>query len=423
MLVHFTVSNFRSFKNEKTLSLEAVSSNELEGSLIRVDNRQLLPVAVLYGANSSGKSNVLLALRQMRHVVMTSIKLNIDERISYDPFILSSKSAEQGTTFEIQFYDDCTLYRYGFSYMPTHIIEEWLFRTKQGETEVQLFDRVGTDIEVCAPFTEAVGLERFTAPNRLFLSLVAQMNGEIAQCVLRWFGRCIFLSGLDSERYEPLTLKMLQGDPSSYGQLIDFFNDMQLGFQDIVLKHQAHKHDKSGGLKALLAAELDRPDTVEAFTTHHIYDDDGEVIGIIDCPKEQMESEGTKKVIELSGPIFEALQTGRVVLVDELDAKLHPILTRSIISLFMNKETNPHGAQLICSTHDTHLLDTNLLRKDQIWFTEKDPTAATDLYSLVEFRSADQTAAPSIEQEYIDGRYGAIPYLGRKHNVIHWEDK
>ena len=132
--------------------------------------------------------------------------------------------------------------------------------------------------------------------------------------------------------------------------------------------------------------------------------------------KNQMESEGTKKVIEISGPIFDTLNEGKTLIVDELDAKLHPLLTRNIVLLFMDPEKNRHGAQLIFATHDTNLLDLEIVRRDQIWFAEKDKVESTDIYSLVEFKDEDGKKVRNdrdIKRDYIRGRYGAIPFIGK----------
>ena len=167
-------------------------------------------------------------------------------------------------------------------------------------------------------------------------------------------------------------------------------------------------------LRSKLVEELKGKKIMEAKTTHNIYDEQGNVSGIGTFDKDEMESEGTKKVIEMSGPIFDTLRLGKVLIVDELDAKLHPLLTRSILQLFMNPETNPHGAQLIFATHDTNLLNLAYLRRYQIWFTEKDKTESTDLYSLLEFKDENGTKIRndrSVQKDYINGRYGAIPFL------------
>ncbi len=153
---------------------------------------------------------------------------------------------------------------------------------------------------------------------------------------------------------------------------------------------------------------------MKAESVHHLFDEKGNLVGSRNFPTEKMESEGTKKLIEIAGPIFDAIISGKVLVVDELDAKLHPFLTRKILGLFMDKEINKQGAQLIFATHDTNLLNLQYLRRDQIWFTEKDATDSTELYSLVEFRDDNGNKVRNdrnIEKDYINGRYGAIPFM------------
>ena len=152
---------------------------------------------------------------------------------------------------------------------------------------------------------------------------------------------------------------------------------------------------------------------VNTFTQHTVRLKNGEKTTVF-FNEDDMESEGTKKIISLSGPIFDTLKEGSVIIIDELDAKLHPFLTREIIKLFTNKDNNPNGAQLIFATHDTNLLDLSILRRDEIWFTEKDENESSDLYSLAEFKQADGSKIrkdASLEKNYINGRYGAIPYI------------
>ncbi len=155
-------------------------------------------------------------------------------------------------------------------------------------------------------------------------------------------------------------------------------------------------------------------DSVDSKTIHNIYNSAGKVVGQKEFPTDKMESEGTKKMIEIAGPIVDAIRLGQILIVDELDVKLHPFLTRKIISMFMDKDFNNNGAQLIFATHDTNLLNIQYLRRDQIWFTEKDKTDSTELYSLVEFRDEAGNKVRNdrnIEKEYINGRYGAIPFM------------
>ncbi len=401
MLINFTFGNFRSFQEERTLSMEASTIKEHGEAVFSEQGLRLLPVCVLYGANSSGKSNVLAALLAMRNVLLSSVRLNPKDKLDYKPFMLNASSKGKPTSFEIQFLLDGMRYRYGFDYDETHICQEWLYEKKQGEREFNLFLRAEDEFEISkVRFAEGVGLDKMTASNRLFVSLVAQLNGPKSQAILGWFENCNYLSGIDNVGYVDKTLQMLKDHDEGYDKLLEFFHYTQLGFDDIVVNA---KKDKSG-----------ENTTLEAKTVHSIYNEAGEIVGHQQFAKDEMESEGTKKVIELAGPVFDTLKDGKLLIVDELDAKLHPLLTRSIVALFMNKGSNPHGAQLLFATHDTNLLNLAYLRRDQIWFTEKNATESSDLYSLVEFRDERGTKVRndrSVQKDYINGRYGAVPFM------------
>jgi hypothetical protein len=182
-------------------------------------------------------------------------------------------------------------------------------------------------------------------------------------------------------------------------EAMKFFQDLQLGFNDI----EASESQTPTGQKV-----------VDIYTNHNIYDDAGEVAGSQRFKFSKCESQGTQKLFELAGPLFHALSTGCLLVLDELDAKMHPLISRHIIRLFSRTSTNPLHAQLIFTTHDTNLLSSRLLRRDQIWFTEKDETESTDLYSLMNIVLPDGTKPRgdgNLERNYIKGRYGAIPYL------------
>ena len=422
MLVNFTFQNFRSFRDEKTLSMEAGSIKELKESVIQKESYRLLPAAVMYGANSSGKSNVLLALMTMRSVLLGSVRLNPTDELYFQPFKLDLTSANAPTSFEIQFLLDDVKYRYGFDYDKTHICKEWLYEKCAGQREFNLFLRVDNEFEVSKTrFPEGMGKEGATPSNRLFVSLVAQLNGAKSMRILDWFNNCNYLSGMDSQGYEGFTLQMFSNHLEGCRQALEFFHHTQLGFNELLVTEKSFSDETISGkmqipeaLRSKLVEELKGKKIMEAKTTHNIYDEQGNVSGIGTFDKDEMESEGIKKVIEMSGPIFDTLRLGKVLIVDELDAKLHPLLTRSILQLFMNPETNPHGAQLIFATHDTNLLNLAYLRRDQIWFTEKDKTESTDLYSLLEFKDENGTKIRndrSVQKDYINGRYGAIPFL------------
>ena len=411
MLVNFTVKNYRSFKQERTFSMEASSIKEHKESVISEGKYSLLPLAVLYGANSGGKSNLIQAISTMRSMVRRSVRLNEGDALPYDPFALDESSDSQPTLFEIQFINAEVLYRYGFEYNKTDIISEWLYEKRFGEKEYELFVRSRDIIEVSPKrFIEGQGKEDLTNSNRLFLSLVAQLKGE----------KCNVLSGIDSEGYEAFTLRMFLEHLNGADQAQEFFKTLQLGFTRFSVKKvdipKEALDSAPRSLRSQLEKDLATGNVVEPITTHNVYDEKGLVIGERNFHKNQMESEGTKKVIEISGPIFDTLNEGKTLIVDELDAKLHPLLTRNIVLLFMDPEKNRHGAQLIFATHDTNLLDLEIIRRDQIWFAEKDKVESTDIYSLVEFKDEDGKKVRNdrdIKRDYIRGRYGAIPFIGK----------
>jgi len=417
MLVNFTVKNFRSFKHERTFSMEASSIKEHEESVRIVNKHKVLPLAVIYGANSSGKTNLIKALGCMTQIVMNSVRLNENDTITYNPFALDEISEQQPTFFEIQFIKDQSLFRYGFEYTPKEIISEWLYEKRFGEREYNLFLRSRGVISISeVRFKEGVGKTDLTNANRLFVSLVAQLKGTISKQVIDWFASCNVLSGLDSEAFEGFTLGMFAEKNNGVEQALAFFKKLQLGFNNFVVKRSTFAKDIVEKVPNELKEKIREGKIVDTFTIHNVYDENGVVIKEKMFDELDMESEGTKKVIEMSGPIFDTLNEGRVLVVDELDAKLHPLLTRNIVLLFMNPEINKNNAQLIFATHDTNLLNLKLLRRDQIWFAEKDKCDSTDIYSLVEFKDENGDKVRNdrnIERDYITGRYGAIPFIGR----------
>ena len=401
--------------------MEASSIKEHKESVIVAGKYILLPLAVFYGANSGGKSNLIQAVATMRGMVRRSVRLNDGDSLPYEPFALDKTSELQPTFFEIQFINNNALYRYGFEYTKKEIISEWLYEKRFGEKEYELFIRSHDIIDVSGKrFPEGLGKVNLTNSNRLFLSLVAQLKGEKSNSVMAWFGDCNVLSGIDSEGYEDFTLRMFLEHLNGADEAQDFFNTLQLGFTRFMVKKvdipKEALESAPDSIKSKLEQDLTSGSFVEPLTTHNVYDENGSVVGERNFHKNQMESEGTKKVIEMSGPIFDTLHDGKTLIVDELDAKLHPLLTRNIVLLFMDPNVNKNGAQLIFATHDTNLLDLEIIRRDQIWFAEKDNVESTDIYSLVEFKDEAGNKVRNdrdIKRDYIRGRYGAIPFIGK----------
>jgi hypothetical protein len=276
-------------------------------------------------------------------------------------------------------------------------VDEWLYVGKGVRKEKALFLRTEEGIGVDNSFEEGKGKEEATNDNRLFLSLVAQLGGKVSNRVMKCFYSYDVISGIDDTGYAHFSAKMILEKSEEWEQAQSFFQILKLGFTDIEVVERVYE---ASGL------------SIE--TVHNRYDKDGYVTGRISWPYDAFESEGTKKIIFLSIPVFETLKTGKLLVIDELDAKLHPLLTMEIIRLFNNRKTNPNNAQLLFATHDTNLLSSNLFRRDQIWFTEKDKREQTDLYALQDFVLPDGSKVRSdanIEKNYLHGRFGAIPSI------------
>lgn len=403
MLINFTVNNYRSFMSDQTFSMEASNISEHTESLIKRGNGQFLPLAVVFGANASGKSNFLKALTMMKIMVMDSVRLNPEDELHFVPFLLVEGQADLPTTFEVEFFLEKTHYRYGFEYNSERVSGEWLYEIVQLKSTVKekrLFNREDNTIEVNDKlFKEGKPFVNNLNPNRLFLSLVAQLNGPIAYQIIGWFSRLNLISGIEKSNHQEFTMTSFENEDTNSKQAQELFKRMKLGFKEVSIKTE----------KA-----ADESDAKTLFTIHDILDKDKNVVDQLKVPFNAFESDGTIKVFGLSAIIFDALQHGGTLLIDELDAKLHVFLIEEIIKLFNDPKVNTTGAQLIFTAHSTHMLRSALFRRDEIWFTEKDEWDATNLYSLVEFKQSSGSKPrkdQNYEKAYLEGRFGAIPYI------------
>ena len=419
MLVQFTVGNFLSFNKKQTLNLKAKGISELKTNISTFKNEKILRSAVIYGANSSGKSNLIKALERMREVVLTSVRLNDSDELFYSPFLLSTETENKPTFFEIVFWQNSTRYRYGFEYNLKKIVNEWLFAGKTETREKPFFIRTEEGIGIDTKFKEGEGYESKTNDNRLFVSLVAQLGGDISKKIIDFFKNYNILSGLEHNDYTGFTMRMLHKNLNGCNESLQLYQTLKLGFQDIkAIESEFNSlnipEDIPDIIKTKLIKEFAGKRGITLKTVHNKFDKKGKIVDFVLLDKEINESEGTNKIIDLSGPIFDTLKLGKSIIIDELDAKLHPLITMRIIELFNNPESNPNNAQLIFATHDTNFLDKELFRRDQIWFTEKDEQEQTDLYSLYDFNLPDGSKVrndSNLEKNYIRGRYGAIPFI------------
>jgi hypothetical protein len=420
MLLDFTIGNYRSINDKCTLSMLAQGiHDEPKDNVVRIGKNNFLKTAAIYGANSSGKTNVVLAMGYMKKVIINSVKLNPNEELEYDHFLLTTEK-NKPTFAEATFQIDNTIYRYGFELTSTSIVGEWLFkRTKTKEDTLFLRTKDGIGVNE-KEFKEGIDRERDTNNNRLFLSLCGQLGGNESKIILNWFENNFnVISGIESSKYSNFSKLMFHENLEGCDNAKLFLEKLQLGFKElktieIEFSPNLLPKDMPDYMKRHFLSEFQGTKHIDFRSMHQIYDKNGEIAGNILFDTEKMESEGTKKLIQLSGPIFDTLKRGSILVVDELDAKMHPLLSQYIIELFNSSKTNINNAQLIFTTHDTHLLSSKLLRRDQIWFTEKDSKEQTDLYNMMDIILPDGTKPrndANYERNYISGRYGAIPYI------------
>ncbi len=430
MLLEFSVGNFLSFKAKATLSLLATSIKEhAESNIFHTERYDLLKGAVIFGANSSGKSNFIKAMSTMRRLVLRSFEQSSADELGITPFLLSTKTENNPSFFEVVFLIENVRYRYGFEVDGRRVHAEWLFEA-QKLAEKPLFIREQDGIEVMAKFPEGNGLEERTRDNALFLAVADQFNGQISKKIMRWFNNFITISGLSHEGYKGVTFGMLENNETQ-STLMNFYRKLDLGFEDIAISKKPFDpkelpRDMSEGLFKQLVTDLEGAFKIDIKTVHKKYDEEDHFAGEVKFDMRSQESSGTNKLFNISGPVFDVLQDGGILVVDELDASLHPLLTLAVTRLFHSTEFNPNNAQLIFATHDTNLLYYGRYRRDQIYFAEKNKYGASEIYSLVEYKEEGKTVRKdrSFEKDYIEGRYGAIPFIGNLSNIMaEWQEK
>lgn len=407
MLIEFKISNYRSIGKQQVLSLvPAPKQRDFPENIIEKGKSHALNAIAIYGPNGSGKSNLLKAMGLLDKLLHHSARASSTTKLPYDPFLLKKGWDEKPTSFEITFILKDYRYRYGLEFNQTEILTEWLFRKGQSR-EVNLFQRKGDVIDTSNGFKGSnkvieAAIEA-TRDNALFLSTCDMLNVEEAQNIFQWFRYFNMVDGLQTDDEEIQTVELWQNQEYQ-SKIKDYFCALNLSVVDLEI---TTKPFESG----------------EAFTIwskHNIYDESGnKTKELVSWKLEERESAGTKKAFHLSGPVLWALVNGGILIIDEIEAKMHPLMTLHTINLFLNNETNPNKAQIIFATHDTNLLSYCNLRRDQIYFSDKNDWESTEIYSLSDFvyvgkddpfaKSEKERPDTDKEKRYFEGRYGAIP--------------
>ena len=388
MLLQFSVTNHRSIKEKAVISMKATADKSLKECLISPDGKkELVPVMAIYGANAAGKSNMIQALLLMRDMVCGEYAKPLQgAELPWEPFAFTDNKDERPTDFEIIYYYEGTKYAYGYSFNRDRIISEYLYHWPNGR-EALVFSRDNDKYEFRESIQEQLTLAGRTSENRLYLTSSNEWNCRQTEKAYLWFQR--YLRGLIATGVSNnTTLDAIRKGGDNKKRVLEEMMFADLGICDVVLSgtkekptiatvHQLEKADGSKKQYSLLLGQ---------------------------------ESMGTQRFFSRIGSWIESLEAGAVLVVDEIESSMHPLLTRHLIEMFQDQTINDKHAQLIFTTHDTGLLDLKLLRRDQIWFAEKnEKTMETDIYALTEFSPRKEE---NIARGYLQGRYGAIPFVG-----------
>lgn len=415
MVIEFSVGNFRSIRTIQTISLVAspIVSKDKEidnNNIISYDSdTSLLKSLAIYGANGSGKSNIIRGLLAMLYFTRDSFKNDELTSILYEPFELDNQSKNKPSFFQIVFLSNKNMYRYGFELKKNEVYSEWLFGPAN-KNEVFYFTRSKNDIKVNKKsFPEGVGLEKGKTKNtNLFLNVTNAFNGTISKEIKNFFINKIGVSsGIGDTGFRQATLELLKSDKHKK-RIIDFMRNADMGLENIQRRLVDNEEDNIE--KNETSKEKAKKENHILLGIRNIRNSKGEVIGSKETLFDFFESEGTKKYFNYIGAVIEALENGMSLFIDEFDSRLHPLITKSIVKLFNSKKFNKGKAQLVIVTHDTNLLDSALMRRDQIYFTEKLKNGESKYYSLINIKGIRNDA--SFNKDYIKGKYGAIPFIG-----------
>jgi hypothetical protein len=412
MLLEFRLGNFRSFKGESAMSLVASTDKSLLSNTIETGISNLpraVRSAVLYGPNASGKSNFLRGLLLMRGIVVESASLPPQSSFNIQPFRLDPATNNKPCLFEVTVSIDGVRYQYGFEATPTRITAEWLLVYQTAKAAVW-FDRRWDAVTEREEFKLGPGLRgskqvwrEATRPNALFLSTAVQLNSDALAPLYRWFAEGLHVIPSGQQIPDFFTTEKIK-DPVWERRVVNFLSSADIAISAI----RAHEQDGFQTMFEINAADgglsghrTEKGRILRPRFTHRVGDTTAEM-------ELEEESEGTQKLFALAGPLFEIIQRGQLLVIDELDRSLHELLVRQFVLLFHDPEINTKGAQLIFTSHDSSLLEGSLLRRDQVWFVEKGNDLASYLVPLTDYSARKDEA---LDRGYRTGRYGAIPVL------------
>lgn len=399
MLCQFSFSNFRSYRDETTFDFQAAALSEYKDSLIKSEKgNAILPIGVIYGPNGGGKSNLLAALGCVISLVTEPVyelgknraRFIMQQRIPCVPYLFNETSPEEPTQFQLFFRIGEYEYRYYIVLIHNEIQEETLYRRKVGASRAaKIFVRKNSKVTL-GSILGSKGINTEINDKMPLLSFLAiNYSIPVIVDVINWFEKCIIRNYANPLAEQQI---LLSDDDLSKNQFLTMMNDMGIGITGYRFDQQSN----------------------EFYLQRTLQDK------LYELPFSS-ESDGTRKLFAALPVILMALREGRLITVDELDAKLHPKLLRYVIRLFTNPEINRKGAQLLFTSHDMSTMKNSIFRRDEIWFAAASEENSSEIYSLSELRKENNAPinnTAAYDKQYLEGRYGADPYLN---NMLNWE--
>lgn len=408
MLIRFSFRNFKSFKDENCLDMEATSLKEHEYNVAKTDSTEILKVSAIYGANASGKTNVLQAFSYMKKRILVSDDSKVNSPMDEEN-IYSFMINDNPISLEVEILaKNNKIYKYGFDILKDKIISEWLYE-KRINKFYGIFERNNNNVQIMKVKNKLFDLANIDDKSLFLKSFRAiDKSNEDFNSVYEWFMNSNYLDlgdlKFEDALNERISLRIVE-DEKYRSELLAFIKTFDATIDSINISPASLEEIKN--TNGVVKVEL-----------VHNYEDGKKALPI------SLESNGTMKMFHLFDFFMDALKNGMVLFVDELDAKLHPLLTRYIINLFHNSEKNIGNGQLIYSTHDTVNLNKETFRRDEIWFAEKDKNGISEIYSLSDYIMEDENGNAkkvrndaTYNKDYLTGRYGAIPVL-EEFNIV-----
>lgn len=413
MIIEFSVANFLSFKDKVTFSMLANNSDGLNDNYIEVNNRKVLKTSAIYGANASGKTNLFKILTIVISMLRNSNYINVNSKLPIVPFNFDKDMAKKPSEFEIRFIASGVRYVYGFIADTTNVYEEYLYYYPNGR-ETKIFDRTNVN-EYSFPQGDERRLNDIATkntPNKFFIATATNWNYEKTEIPYRFLTEDIGTFNNLAALRDMSLREYLKDSKELKDFALEFLKKADFNIKDYKVLETDVPEDVLAAIPDFIKIGMNIPQKPKTFNA--VFKHAGNDLEL----SYEEESMGTQIVFCFIPFIMDALNNKKVVIVDELDKSLHPYLVEMIVGMFNDPDINKSGAQLIFNTHDTNLLKLNILRRDQIWFTEKDDSnGISDLYPLSDF-SVRKTE--NVEKGYMLGRYGAVPFI--KNDFYLWEE-